>query len=140
MSKFHPVDVHVGLRLRQRRTLLGMSQTRLATFVGLTFQQVQKYESGSNRISASRLFEFAAVLGMPVSYFFSGLAGDVSSGKPKVVAPSNRAKTEGDTDLHSRRETLQFVRAYYKIGNMEQRRRIMRLVAALAKIDQTLRR
>ena len=67
MSRSHPVDVHVGARMRQRRSLLGMSQTNLGTAVGLTFQQIQKYERGSNRIGSSRLFEFSKVLGVPVS-------------------------------------------------------------------------
>src|SRR5207344_3086974 len=70
MARSHPVDVHVGARMRQRRTLLGMSQEKLGTAVGLTFQQIQKYERGSNRIGSSRLFEFAKVLDVPVSYFF----------------------------------------------------------------------
>ena len=70
MARSHPVDVHVGARMRQRRTLLGMSQEKLGTAVGLTFQQIQKYESGSNRIGSSRLYEFAKVLDVPVSYFF----------------------------------------------------------------------
>src|SRR5712671_7409467 len=70
MGKSHAVDIHVGARMRQRRTLLGMSQTKLGDAVGLTFQQIQKYERGSNRVSSSRLFEFAKVLDVPVSYFF----------------------------------------------------------------------
>ncbi len=67
---FHQVDVHVGVRMRQRRTLLGMSQTKLGDAVGLTFQQVQKYERGSNRMGSSRIFEFAKALDVPVAYFF----------------------------------------------------------------------
>ena len=67
MARSHPVDVHVGARMRQRRTLLGMSQEKLGTAVGLTFQQIQKYERGSNRIGSSRLYEFAKVLDVPVS-------------------------------------------------------------------------
>ena len=70
MARSHPVDVHVGLRMRQRRTLLAMSQTKLGDAVGLSFQQIQKYERGSNRIGSSRLFEFAKVLDVAVSYFF----------------------------------------------------------------------
>ena len=70
MPRLHPVDVHVGVRLRQRRNLVGLSQTKLSESVGLTFQQIQKYENGTNRISSSRLYEFAKVLNVPVSYFF----------------------------------------------------------------------
>ena len=73
MARSHPVDVHVGARMRQRRTLLGMSQEKLGTAVGLTFQQIQKYERGSNRISASKLYDAARLLEAPVSYFFEGL-------------------------------------------------------------------
>src|SRR5882762_7396194 len=82
MARSHPVDVHVGARMRQRRTLLGMSQEKLGTAVGLTFQQIQKYERGSNRIGSSRLFEFAKVLDVPVSYFFDEMPSNARSGRP----------------------------------------------------------
>ncbi len=82
MAKSHPVDVHVGARMRQRRTLLGMSQEKLGTAVGLTFQQIQKYERGSNRIGSSRLFEFAKVLDVPVSYFFDEMPSNALAGRP----------------------------------------------------------
>src|SRR5471030_846944 len=82
MARSHPVDVHVGARMRQRRTLLGMSQEKLGTAVGLTFQQIQKYERGSNRIGSSRLFEFAKVLDVPVSYFFDEMPSNALAGRP----------------------------------------------------------
>src|SRR5204862_1600534 len=82
MARSHPVDVHVGARMRQRRTLLGMSQEKLGTAVGLTFQQIQKYERGSNRIGSSRLFEFAKVLDVPVSYFFDEMPANALAGRP----------------------------------------------------------
>ncbi|HEX9326337.1 MAG TPA: helix-turn-helix transcriptional regulator, partial [Reyranella sp.] len=82
MTKSHAVDVHVGLRMRQRRTLLAMSQTKLGDAVGLTFQQVQKYERGFNRMGSSRLFEFAKVLDVPVSYFFDEMPSNALSGRP----------------------------------------------------------
>src|SRR5258707_6152335 len=88
---FHPVDVHVGTRLRQRRALLGMSQTALANTVGLTFQQVQKYECGSNRISSSRIFEFAKALDVPVSHFFNEMSPEVATGKRAVGRPKTNA-------------------------------------------------
>ena len=78
----HAVDVHVGRRLRQRRTLLGMSQTKLGEAVGLTFQQIQKYERGSNRMGSSRLFEFAKVLDVPVPYFFDEMPTNALAGRP----------------------------------------------------------
>ena len=82
MPRFHPVDIHVGARLRQRRTIVGLSQTKLSESVGLTFQQIQKYERGTNRISSSRLYEFAKVLAVPVSYFFDEMPSKALSGRP----------------------------------------------------------
>lgn len=84
-NKPHPVDVHVGTRIRQQRTLLGMSQSKLAEAVGLTFQQIQKYEKGSNRIGASRMWQFAQALGVPVASFFEGLQEGARA--KKVTAP-----------------------------------------------------
>ncbi len=107
--------------MRQRRTLLGMSQEKLGTAVGLTFQQIQKYERGSNRIGSSRLFEFAKVLDVPVSYFFDEMPSNALSGRPM----SGRGKKGGfgeagtpfeqEKDPLIKRETLELVRAYYKI-------------------------
>jgi transcriptional regulator with XRE-family HTH domain len=125
---FHPVDVHVGTRLRQRRALLGMSQTALGNAVGLTFQQVQKYERGSNRISSSRLFEFSKVLDVPVSHFFNEMTPDVATGKRKIGHP--RTKASG-TGVSTKRETLELVRAYYKIRNKGMRQHIFGLVQSL---------
>ena len=82
MARSHPVDVHVGARMRQRRTLLGMSQEKLGTAVGLTFQQIQKYERGSIRIGSSRLFQFAKVLDVSVSYFFAEMLSKALAGRP----------------------------------------------------------
>src|SRR5229473_2353025 len=119
MARSHPVDVHVGARMRQRRTLLGMSQEKLGTAVGLTFQQIQKYERGSNRIGSSRLFEFAKVLDVPVSYFFDEMPSNALSGRPM----SGRGRKgfgeagtpfEQEKDPLIKRETLELVRAYYK--------------------------
>ncbi len=93
MARSHPVDVHVGARMRQRRTLLGMSQEKLGTAVGLTFQQIQKYERGSNRIGSSRLFEFAKVLDVPVSYFFDEMPSNALSAV-RCRAAARRAVSE----------------------------------------------
>ena len=82
MPRFHPVDIHVGARLRERRNLVGLSQSKLSESVGLTFQQIQKYERGTNRISSSRLYEFAKVLAVPVSYFFDEMPSKALSGRP----------------------------------------------------------
>src|SRR5258707_8526480 len=120
MARSHPVDVHVGARMRQRRTLLGMSQEKLGTAVGLTFQQIQKYERGSNRIGSSQLFEFAKVLDVPVSYFFdempaNALAGRPMSGRGRKGLGETATPFEQEKDPLIKRETLELVRAYYKI-------------------------
>jgi transcriptional regulator with XRE-family HTH domain len=136
MAKSHPVDVHVGARMRQRRSLLGMSQTNLGTAVGLTFQQIQKYERGSNRIGSSRLFEFAKVLDVPVSYFFdempsNALAGRPMSGRGKKGFGEAATPFETEKDPLVKRETLELVRAYYKIRESRVRRRIFEMVKAV---------
>ena len=113
----HPIDVHVGTRIRQRRTLLGMSQTGLGASVGLTFQQIQKYERGSNRISSSRLFEFAKVLDVPVAHFFDDMSARTRSAGPMKIGEKARGTPEGlaKADPLIKRETLELVRAFYKI-------------------------
>lgn len=132
--RYHPLDVHVGNRLRQRRSLLGMSQTALARAVGLTFQQVQKYERGANRMGASRLFEFAAVLDVPVAYFFDELSANASgSSRPFGKPHSGRElHVPPSLDLLSRRETLELIRAYYKIHPDALRQKLNRLITSLA--------
>jgi transcriptional regulator with XRE-family HTH domain len=126
---YHPIDVQVGARVRQRRTLLGMSQTHLGKAVGLTFQQVQKYENGANRISASRLFEFAKVLDVPVSFFFDAMPKEATKPAAKHVAPP-----KGKDEL-TKRETLELVRAYYKITDPAVRKAISDMVRSMAKSD-----
>ena len=126
----HPVDVHVAARLRQRRILLGMSQAALGNAAGITFQQVQKYEGGGNRISPSRLFELAKVLDVPVSHFFKEMAPGLATGRRKMGRPKRNASDEAD--INSKRETLQLVRAYYKIRNDGVRQKIRVMVQALA--------
>jgi transcriptional regulator with XRE-family HTH domain len=122
----HPIDVHVGARLRQRRILLGISQTTFGNAAGLSFQQVQKYERGSNRISSSRLFEFAKILDVPVSHFFEEMASGVATGQRKVGRPKSKRNDE------PKRETLELVRAYYKIRNVRVRQQIRGVVEVLA--------
>ncbi len=126
---YHPIDVHVGQRLRLRRTLLGMSQTALGNAVGLTFQQVQKYERGSNRTGASRLYEFATILRVPVSFFFEEMA----IGQPKKKARKGKKPIGGDLEgIATNRETLQLVRAYYKIRNATVRDEIRDMIRRVA--------
>lgn len=128
-----PVDVHVGSRVRLRRTLLGMSQEKLGSAIGLTFQQVQKYERGANRIGASRLFDLSRVLDVPVAFFFDEMP-PASSGHERHHAASgadHRADAP-EPDPMAKRETLELVRAYYRIPDAHLRRRLFDLAKALA--------
>jgi transcriptional regulator with XRE-family HTH domain len=125
--RYHPIDVQVGKRLRQRRALLGMSQEMMGDAVGVTFQQIQKYERGGNRISASRLYEFTRVLDVPVSYFFEEMPVEATRPNSKpMVPPKGRLK-----DPLVKRESLELVRAYYKIGNSSVRKAIVNTVRSL---------
>jgi transcriptional regulator with XRE-family HTH domain len=123
----NPIDVHVGLRIRLRRTLLGMSQEKLADAIGLTFQQVQKYESGANRVSASRLEAVSRALEVPISFFFAEIPS-----KRSRAATSASAWDGGGDDQIVRRETLEFVRAYYAISDDHVRRTLFELTKALS--------
>jgi transcriptional regulator with XRE-family HTH domain len=140
-SKPNPIDIHVGKRLRLRRTLLGMSQERLGELLGLTFQQVQKYERGANRIGSSRLFELGRILDVPVSFFFddlpeamAGLAvGYAGQGLAEAAAGFEHQDEALPLD---RRETLELVRAYYRIPDPAVRRRLFELAKALANLAE----
>ncbi len=130
-GKPHPVDVHVGRRVRLRRTLLGMSQTTLGDAIGLTFQQMQKYERGTNRISASRLFDLSRVLDVPVEFFFEDMPAAVAASS--LVQGGRKAKEPPsyERDPMAKRETLELVRAYYKISNPQVRQRLFEMVKAI---------
>ncbi len=129
-----PVDVHVGSRVRLRRTLLGLSQERLGDSVGLTFQQIQKYERGANRIGASRLFEFSNILDVPVSFFFDEMPSDVKKNVVRRIGGlQEHPAAEFDSDPLARRETLELVRAYYRIEDPSVRKRLFELTKTLAK-------
>jgi transcriptional regulator with XRE-family HTH domain len=116
-------DLHVGKRLRRRRRLLGMTQQDLATQVGVRFQQIQKYECGANRITASRLYELAKAMNVSVQYFFDGMA---NANAPD--AANDAEQLEGD--ILSQKETLELVRAYYRLSERP-RRRLLELAKAL---------
>ena len=123
------IDGHVGSRVRTRRTLLGLNQTQLGDALGITFQQVQKYENGSNRIGASRLYQISKNLDVPVSYFYEDMPDDI--GRP--LKPLRRpTRDEGDLDTMHRRETLELVRAYCRIGNENVRLRLRDMVREVA--------
>lgn len=146
MGRPHPVDIHVGSRVRQRRTLLGMSQEKLGDSVGLTFQQIQKYERGANRIGCSRLFEFSKVLDVPVEYFFDDMPVNVLVGKgggrgrARAGLAENAAEFEHEQDPLVKRETLELVRAYYKITEPRVRKRIFEMVKAIGQASSAVAR
>lgn len=127
----NPIDVHVGSRVRLRRTLLGMSQEKLGEAIGLTFQQVQKYERGSNRIGASRLFDLARVLDVSVGFFFDDMSEDVAARSPGQSKGSPAEAVEVGRSPMAKRETLELVRAYYKIHDAAVRKRLFEMVKAL---------
>ena len=119
----NPIDVHVGGRIRMRRLLLGMNQETLANALGLTFQQVQKYEGGANRVSASRLSAMADILGVPISYFFGDLRPDDAE-----VSPEDRQWRE----YLQRPETIEFIRLYYAIPDPKVRRQFLDMAKTVA--------
>lgn len=125
-----PVDMHVGTRIRLRRTLMGLSQEKLGELVGLTFQQIQKYEKGANRVGASRLYQFAKVLDVPPSFFFDDMPDEVSGGPIAGLSEPETESYDADPDPMMKRETLELVRAYYKIDDALIRRRVFELVKA----------
>ncbi len=127
----NPVDVHVGARLRQRRTLLGMNQTKLGSSIGLTFQQVQKYEKGTNRISASRLYALSGTLDVPIEYFFGDMPTAVGASSPTLGRGRAKKPLSYEPDPMATRETLELVRAYYKIEDADVRKRLRELINAL---------
>ncbi len=121
----HPVDRHVGNRLRQLRALRGITQTALADRIGVTFQQVQKYEKGANRISASRLWEIRRALDVPIASFFEGIPTARRRRDKKVIA--------AERDIMSSPEFVQLVKAYYPIRDARLRTAIASLVKAIAR-------
>ena len=120
MADRDPLDVHIGERLRLLRTLRGFSQERLGLALGITFQQVQKYERGANRIGASRLYHMSRVLGVQVTYFFDGAS-----------RPTNNANQTGGNETMHRRETLELVRAYERIADSRVRRRFFDVIRVI---------
>ncbi|MCE0743195.1 helix-turn-helix domain-containing protein [Acetobacter sicerae] len=153
-TRVSDLDAHVGARIRLRRTMLGMSQEKLGEAISLTFQQVQKYERGTNRVSASRLFEIAKVLDVPIGFFYDDMplapaaappettqAGPVMGfaeaqqgfGGPPMPGTSSQATV--DAAVLSRRETLELVRAYYRIPDSGVRKRVLDLIRSMAPAD-----
>lgn len=117
----HPVDTHVGKRIRHRRWMVGMTQQQLADAVGIKFQQIQKYETGANRVSASRLWDISESLSVPVAFFFEGLK--------EPLIEHNQSEIGGD--ILADKEALDLVRSYYSIPEA-QRRRLFELARVLS--------
>ena len=134
-GKPNPIDVHVGTRVRLRRTLMGMSQEKLGDALGLTFQQVQKYERGANRVGASRLFDLSRVLEVPISYFFEEMEADVQSASPRHMVRAVEEPAEVASNTLAQRETVELVRAYYRIADPAVRRHVYDLAKALGPKD-----
>jgi transcriptional regulator with XRE-family HTH domain len=127
----HPIDVHVGGRIRLRRTLLGLSQEKLGEMIGLTFQQVQKYERGSNRVGASRLFDLSRVLDVPMSFFFEDMDEQPPAKSSRRRGGEDKAQAASAGAPIAKRETLELVRAYYRIDDADVRKRVFDLVKAM---------
>ncbi|QEO16745.1 helix-turn-helix domain-containing protein [Acetobacter vaccinii] len=143
-SRNSSVDAHVGLRIRLRRLQLGLSQEKLGEALGVTFQQIQKYERGANRVGASRLYNMANVLDVPISFFFD----DMQPGKqaqpitPSAAAFAEKRKAFGaaqpcgdEQSLLARKETLDLVRAYYRIQQPALRQKVLELIQSMT--DET---
>ena len=124
----NPIDVHVGSRIRLRRTMLGLSQEKLGERLGITFQQVQKYEKGTNRVGASRLQNIAGILDVPVAFFFEDAPGETASTEGGLA----ESTTSYVVNFLSSSEGLQLNRSFVKITNPKVRRRVIDLVKALA--------
>ncbi|MEL0293903.1 MAG: helix-turn-helix transcriptional regulator [Alphaproteobacteria bacterium] len=129
------IDMHVGKRIRLRRTLLGMSQEQLGSELDITFQQVQKYERGANRVSASRLWDISQILDSPLNYFFDDMSENTMRSSPRRVsrgADDVDLSDEQTKDPMARRETLELVRTYYSIKTPLVRKRVSDMVKSIA--------
>ena len=138
-SRPSPVDVHVGARIRLRRTLMGMSQERLGDALGLTFQQVQKYERGVNRVGASRLFDLSRILDVPISFFYDNMPDTmpgVSHPARGTLGFAEQQDGFGSEDTMGKRETLELVRAYYRITDANVRKRMFDLMKSMAPVEE----
>jgi transcriptional regulator with XRE-family HTH domain len=136
-----PIDIHVGARVRLRRNLVGLSQEQLGKALGLTFQQVQKYERGANRMGASRLYQLSRILNIPVNWFFEDLssaphraAGFAENKQSELedIPADKQELARSDAETFARRETLDLIRAYYRISDPKQRRKVYELIKSMA--------
>ncbi|MBO6281874.1 MAG: helix-turn-helix transcriptional regulator [Alphaproteobacteria bacterium] len=142
----NPVDVHVGKRIRLRRTILHITQQQMAKMLGLTFQQVQKYEKGMNRVGASRLWDISRVLEVPMGFFFEDMDAAVAQQSPRMLNAGEdgyymeEGRRSLDEDPMKKAETLELVRAYYKIPNRTVAKNLFNLIVALSKSTAGLAR
>lgn len=135
------IDKHVGKQLRSRRILIGLSQEKLAEEIGVTFQQVQKYERGANRISASRLYTFSKLLEVSIDYFYEGLENIKNVGSSLGLSDNDQEAFESlveknkklDEDIMTRKETIELIRAYYSVKNEKKRKDILKMVKTMTK-------
>jgi transcriptional regulator with XRE-family HTH domain len=135
LSTMPELDAHIGSRIRLRRAALGMSQEAVAAALGVSFQQIQKYERGINRISASRLYAFGGIFSVSITFFFEGY--DVAAARPLSVGEDPVIFNDDDTLKMSQKETLELIRAYYQIKDVSVRKKMIELMRALSesKID-----
>lgn len=125
------VDIHVGQRLKVRRSLLGLSQEKLAEAIGVTFQQIQKYEQGMNRISAGRLYQIAKVLQVPIVYFFENISTSADTIKALGLS-DNKQESFLSEDLMQNKETIELVSIYYSIKDPKMRKDIIKFIKSMA--------
>ena len=132
-----PIDIHVGKRIKLRRTLLHISQEQLASDIGVTFQQVQKYESGHNRVSASRLFDISRVLNCPIAYFFEDIGPETTGDRSMPDSRSGDGLADEaagfDVDPMQRTETLELVRSYWRLQNADMRKNVLEHLSNISK-------
>ncbi len=130
----HPVDVHVGQRIKLRRTLMGMTQGKLGEHISLTFQQIQKYERGANRVSASKLWQLGNVLDVPVNYFFEEMSEELKAQFPAWSGDNDETGDTEELTLH-RRQSLELVRAFDPIKDPVIRKRSIDVLRAIAESE-----
>jgi len=132
--KPHPIDIHVGKRIRVRRTMMDISQETLADEVGLTFQQIQKYERGSNRVSASRLFQFANILQVPVSYFYDEYVDAKAKSKKAPVygmSDNEQQAFQTESDILSSKESIELLKIYYSLEDDKKRKELFKIIRSM---------
>ena len=139
----NPIDLHVGNRIKWRRKVLGLSQQQMADKMGLTFQQIQKYEKGLNRVGASRLWDISRVLGVSMDFFFADMPSEIEQQSPmmlntKLPSSLHEETPEIDYDPMKRKETLELVTAYYNINNRKIAKYLFDLIVAVSKSDVNL--